>query len=58
VIDWAEAWEITAVAFGFTFAVLLFLSFIVILASFILTRIPGNASSEDRPANNNNVAGE
>jgi len=58
VIDWAEAWEITAVAFGFTFAVLLFLSFMVILVSFILTRIPGNDNGDDRPANNNNVAGE
>jgi len=58
VIDWAEAWEITAVAFGFTFGVLLFLALVVILTSFVLTRMPGNDNGDDRPANNNNVAGE
>ena len=57
-IDWPEAWRVTAVAFGFTFGVLLFLSFIVILASVILARLPGKNNGEDRPANNNNAAGE
>lgn len=58
-IDWTLAWQITGVAFGFTFAILLFLAFMTKVISLILPRIPGGGETESRPANNSNgLAGE
>jgi len=57
-IDWQEAWQITAVAFGFTFGILAFLSLFTLLESRIIARFPGNDDGAEKPANNNLAAGE
>ncbi len=51
-IDWNAAWQITGVAFGFTFVILFFLAFIVWLSRFIVSRIPGGEETHVRPDSN------
>jgi hypothetical protein len=58
-IDWQEAWQIAAIALGFTFGILYFLCLLTLLASKIISFFPGNSENgEERPANNNLAAGE
>jgi len=57
-IDWQEAWQITAVAFGFTFGILFFLSVLTLIISKIIARFPGSDDGGGKPANNNLAAGE
>ena len=57
-IDWTLAWQITAVAFGFTFFVLIFLPIVLKISSFIIPRLPGGDEPEEKPTNNNATAGE
>jgi len=57
-IDWDLAWQVTGVAFGFTFVILLFLAVVVRLASTLIARLPGSDQPAEKPSGNNSTAGE
>jgi Na+-transporting methylmalonyl-CoA/oxaloacetate decarboxylase gamma subunit len=57
-IDWGTAWQVTGVAFGFTFGILLFLAVVVRLASILIARLPGDNQPAEKPTGNNSTAGE
>ncbi len=57
-IDWTLAWQITAIAFGFTFFILIILALMVKVASKVIPLIPGKDEPDAKPSNNNVIAGE
>ena len=57
-IDWTLAWQITAIAFGFTFVILTILALMVKISSKIIPLIPGSDEPDAKSSNNNVIEGE